>query len=450
MPECAPFRTRRPPRLRLAILLGVIVAVSKATPDGQTERLAAPTLIVLTLFIFVNYLDRYALSVLLEPIKQELALSDTQIGLLTGAAFALLYSTIAIPVARIAEHGNRTYVMCAAITLWSAGTALCGLAGGFAGLFVARMIVGSAESGALAPAHAMIGDRYAIEGRGTALAIFSTGGALGTALAPLVGGYLEGLFGWRGAFFVMGAIGIPVAVALVLIVHDAPHSGARWVPPPPSLKVTLRRLWRRRSFALLVPAMTFLGLGDYSLFLWLPSYLSRMFSSTPAEVGAQLTIFQGLPLFAGTFFGGLVADRLVRRDRRWLVRLPAIACAVVAGGSGLLLFATSSSIALMLLILPSLACGLYLAPSYAAIQALAGSRSRATATATLTFAVNLVGLGLGPVLIGGTSDLLKAWAGSDSLRYAFFIIPPLYFCAAALFLIAARSISRDIAEAETE
>jgi MFS family permease len=148
----------------------------------------------------VNYLDRYALAVLLEPIKQERALSDTQIGLLTGAAFASLYSTLAIPVARMAEHGNRGYVMCAAILLWSAGTALCGLAGGFVGLFAARMIVGSAESGALAPAHAMIGDRYALERRGTALAIFSTGGALGTALAPLVGGYLEGHFGWRGAF----------------------------------------------------------------------------------------------------------------------------------------------------------------------------------------------------------------------------------------------------------
>ena len=426
------------------------MVVQHTAANGRTDRLVSPTLIVLTLFIFVNYLDRYALAVLLEPIKQELALSDTQIGLLTGAAFALLYSTLAIPVARIAEHGNRTYVMCAAILLWSAGTALCGLAGGFAGLFAARMIVGSAESGALAPAHAMIGDRYALERRGTALAIFSTGGALGTALAPMVGGYLEGHFGWRGAFLVLGAIGVPVAVALVLIVRDAPHSGAGRATPPPSLMITLKRLWRRRSFALLVPAMTFLGLGDYSLFLWLPSYLSRMFGSTPAEVGAQLTVFQGLPLFAGTFLGGVLADRLVRRDRRWLVRLPAIACAVVAGGSGLLLFATSSSIALMLLILPSLACGLYLAPSYAAIQALAGSRSRATATATLTFAVNLVGLGLGPLLIGGTSDLLKGWAGAESLRYAFFIIPPLYFSAAALFLLAARSMPRDIADAETE
>jgi len=250
----------------------------------------------------------------------------------------------------------------------------------------------------------------------------------------------------------LGAIGIPVAVTLVLIVRDAPRSGAGRDAGrrPPSLIVTLKRLWRRRSFALLVPAMTLLGLGDYSLFLWLPSYLSRMFGSTPAEVGAQLTIFQGLPLFAGTLLGGVLADRLVHRDRRWLVRLPAIACAIVAGGSRLLLFATRSSIALILLILPSLACGLYLAPSYAAIQALASGRSRATATATLTFAVNLVGLGLGPVLIGGTSDLLKGWAGSESLRYAFFIIPPLYFSATALFLGAARSIRRDIGDAETE
>jgi predicted MFS family arabinose efflux permease len=421
----------------------------QAATDALARKMTRPALTVLTLFIFVNYLDRYALSVLLDPIKREMALSDTQVGLLTGAAFALLYSTLAIPVARIAEFRNRTYVMFGAIVLWSVGTLLCGIAGGFAGLFAARMIVGSAESGALAPAHALIGDSVSLERRGTTLAIFSAGGALGTALAPLVGGYLEGLLGWRGAFFALGAMGLPVAAGLLLIVRDTPRASAEKIATPP-LFATLCRLWRRRSFALLVPAMTFLGLGDYSLFLWLPSYLSRQFGSTPTEVGAQLTIFQGLPLLAGTILGGLLADRLVGRDRRWLARLPAIACVVVAGGSALLLFANNSSTALILLLLPSLACGLYLAPNYAAIQALAGSRSRATATATLTFAVNLIGLGLGPVLIGGASDLLKTWVGSASLRYAFFIVPPLYLAAAGLFLIAATSMRRDIADAETE
>ncbi|SEJ98839.1 Predicted arabinose efflux permease, MFS family [Sphingobium sp. AP50] len=415
---------------------------------------ARPVLFVLTLFIFVNYLDRYALSILLEPIKQDLGLSDTQIGLLTGAAFALLYSTLAIPVARLAEHCNRMHVLLGAILIWSLGTALCGVAGTFVSFFLARMLVGSGESGAVPPAHAIVGDAFSIERRGTALAIFSLGGALGTALAPMVAGQLETHIGWRGAFLVLGSLGLPVALLLLLIVKDPPRGHSEGLSPvnvaPPPLVLVVRRLFKRRSFALLIPAMVALGLGEYSLFLWLPSYFVRSFGKSPAEVGMLLTLYQGLPLLAGTLLGGLVSDRLIRRDRRWLTWLPALACTLVAAGSALIFLTSDFRWALTLLIVPSTACGLYLGPSYAAIQALAGARSRATATAILTFAVNLLGLGLGPLLIGGTSDLLKARFGDDSLRYAFFLVPPLYLLSALIFLIAARFMLAGIREAEAE
>jgi predicted MFS family arabinose efflux permease len=415
---------------------------------------ARRVLMVLTLFLFVNYLDRYALSVLLEPMKRDLALSDTQIGLLTGAAFALLYSTLAIPVARLAEHRNRMHVLLAAVLVWSLGTALCGVAGGFMAFFGARMLVGSGESGAVPPAHAIVGDAFPIERRGTALAVLSLGGSLGTALAPLVAGQLEQHFGWRGAFMALGLLGVPVAVLLWLIVKDPPRGlsdglGGGKVAPPP-LMVVVRRLLKRRAFALLIPAMVALGLGEYSLFLWLPSYFVRMFATTPVAIGSQLTLFQGLPLLVGTFMGGFLSDRLIARDRRWLVWLPALACALVAGGGALVFTASNLRLALLLLILPSTACGLYLAPSYAAIQALAGARSRATGTAMLTFAVNLLGLGLGPLLIGGTSDLLKARFGDESLRYAFFLVPPLYFLSAVLFLLAGRYLLIGIGQADAE
>jgi len=290
-------------------------------------------LAVLSLFLFVNYLDRYALAILLEPIKVELQLSDTQVGLLTGAAFALLYSTLALPVARIAEHRNRTTVLSAAILIWSVATALCGLAGSFMALFAARMLVGAGESGAVSPAQSMIGDAFSLERRGTALAIFSIGGALGTSLAPMIGGYLEAHFGWRGALLFLGSLGVPVALLLLLVVRDPPRGFAdRLVArtPPPPVGLAMRRLFSRPAFALLIPGMVAIGLAEYSFFLWLPSYLSRTFGQPAAAIGTSLTLYQGIPLLIGTLLGGVVADRLVLRDRRWLAWLPAAACVFAA------------------------------------------------------------------------------------------------------------------------
>jgi predicted MFS family arabinose efflux permease len=425
--------------------------------SGRQDLIAFPAkrvLMVLTLFLFVNYVDRYALSILLEPIKRDLDLSDTQIGLLTGAAFALIYSKLALPVARLAEHRNRMHVLLGAVLIWSVGTALCGVAGSFVGFFMARMLVGTGESGAIPPAHAMVGDAFTIERRGMALAILSFGGALGTALAPLIAGQLEQQIGWRDTFLVLGALGLPVGLLLLALVKDPPRGLSEGladaVNPPPPMMVVMRRLLRRPAFALLIPAMVALGLAEYSLFLWLPSYLVRMFGHSPAQVGTALSLYQGVPLLVGTLLGGLLSDRLVTRDRRWLAWLPSIACALVAGSAACVFLAHDYQLALLLLILPSTACGLYLAPAYAAIQALAGARSRATASAMLTFAVNLLGLGLGPLLVGGTSDLLYARFGADSLRYAFFLVPILYGVATLLFLLSARFVLEGIDEADAD
>ncbi|MGC4252606.1 MAG: MFS transporter [Sphingobium sp.] len=415
---------------------------------------ARRVLAVLTLFIFVTYLDRYALSVLLESIKAELRLTDTQIGLLTGAAFALVYSTLAIPVARLAEHKNRMHVMLAAILIWSLGTALCGVATGFLGFFLARMFVGAGESGAIPPAHAVVADAFPAERRGTALAIFSFGGALGTALAPMIAGQLEQQWGWRGALMALGAMGLPVALALLAVVKDPPRGYSDGLGEgtfvPPTFAVVFRRLLKRRAFVLLVPAMVSLGLGEYSLFLWLPSFFVRTFNSSPAHIGAALAFYQGVPMLLGTLAGGLICDRLIRRDRRWLAWLPALACAIVAAGGAMMFCASSLSWALAFLIVPAMACGLYLAPSYATIQSLAGAHSRSTATALLTFVVNILGLGLGPLLIGGASDLLNARFGDQSLRYAFFLVPPLYLLATGFFLLAGRYLLTGMEEAENE
>jgi predicted MFS family arabinose efflux permease len=427
--------------------------------DPKTPSIAPGTypgkrlLAVLTVFIFVNYLDRYVLAMLLEGIKADLALTDAQIGLLTGGAFALLYSTLALPVARLAEHRNRVMVLTGAVLVWSAATALCGLAGSFATLMAARMLVGAGESGAVSPAHSMLGDAFPLARRGMAMAVFSTGGALGTALAPVLGGILEHALGWRLTMLVLGATGIPVALLLAVLVRDPGRGlsdGAADIGVPPPIGVALRRLLARRAFVLLVPAMVAIGIAEYSLFLWLPSYFERTFEQPAVRIGAWLTAFQGLPLMVGTMAGGALVDRLIVRDRRWLAWLPMLACLVAAISIAFIFLSDRLEIALGMLVIPSLALGLYLAPSYAMIQAIAGPRSRATAVAAFTLAVNLLGLGLGPLLVGGLSDLLHAALGAQSLRYALLAVCPIYMIAACCFFAAARVLVQGIDSAASE
>lgn len=436
--------------------MSATVRIEQEDDDRAPGRFPAGRMLaVLTVFVFINYLDRYALSILLEPIKEDLQLSDLQVGLLTGIAFALLYSTLALPVARLAEHRNRVHVVTAALIIWSLGTALCGAAGSFYALLFARILVGAGEAGAIAPAQSMVGDGFPLARRGTALAILSTGGALGTALAPAIGGALEAWFGWRGAFIALGLLGLPVALLMAAMLKDPPRglSDGLVAPAeaPPSFGNALRRLFGRRSFSMLFPALIAIGIAEYSLFLWLPSYLARSFGDSTAAIGSQLTIFQGLPLLAGTLLGGVILDRLVPRDRRWICWLPAVALLVAAPSIWLLFSVTSKTLVLALLILPSLVCGLYLAPCYSAIQALAGARSRATATALLTLGVNLIGLGLGPVVLGALSDYLSDGGGTaNSLRQAFLIVPPLYLFAGIVLLLASRHIRRDMDDARAE
>ena len=196
--------------------------------------------------------------------------------------------------------------------------------------------------------------------------------------------------------------------------------------------------------------MVAIGLAEYSFFLWLPSYLSRTFGQPSSLIGASLTLYQGVPLLIGTLLGGLVVDRLVLRDRRWLAWLPAATCVFAALTIATIFASHSLATALLLLVLPSVALGGYLAPCYAMIQALAGPRSRATAVATLTFAVNLLGLGLGPLMVGTLSDLLHSTYGEQSLRYAFLVVPPIYGLAGALLLCASRFILKDMDRAARE
>lgn len=409
-------------------------------------------LAILTLVVFLNYLDRYVLAILVEPIRADLKLSDTQIGLLTGAGFALLYSVMAIPIARLAETHNRMKILAVSAFVWSLATLTCGFAVGFASLFLARIIVGCGEAGGVPSSLAMIADLAEPRRRATAMAIFGMGGSAGAAMAPLLGSWLEAHLGWRHSFLVIGALGIPVAIGLLFLrepVRGAADGHIMRSAPMPFF-ATLGRLLSRPSFALLMPALIAMALAEYSLLLWVPALFQRSFGLSSTALGGYMTAFQGAPFFLGTLLGGVICDRLSRRDLRWIVWVPLAGALLAIPGIIGILVATSATPALILLILPSLVSGLYIGPCYALIQNLSAPTSRATAAAVLALVVNLIGAGFGPLMLGTFSDFLQQSLGADSLRYAFSILIPLYLIAAAAFAAMGRHLAPDIADVSCE
>jgi MFS transporter, Spinster family, sphingosine-1-phosphate transporter len=412
-----------------------------------------PVLAILTLVVVVNYFDRYILSILVEPIRHELGLSDTQIGLLTGAGFALLYSTMAIPIARVAERRNRIMIVALAVAIWSAATCLCGLASSFILLFMARVMVGCGEAAAIAPSQSMVSDLFPVNRRGAAMSFLAMGTAAGGALAPVLGGILQNALGWRMTFMVVGLAGLPLALLLMMAVREPRRGMSDGLVTPAAtvaLWPSLVRLFRRRSYSLLVPALSLMALGEYSMIMWMPAFFQRSFGIPAAELGARIALFQGLPFLIGTFAGGWLADKLSLRDERWIAWVPMIGAALNAPAVICVFVIKTPSLAFALLILPSFVNGLYLAPCYALMQNLAAVHSRATATGVLVFAVNLIGAGLGPLLLGALSDVLHAHFGEQSLRYAFFSLVPIYVAAAVVFALIAAPLKRDLADARAD
>lgn len=410
------------------------------------------TLAIVALVVAVNYLDRYVLAILIEPIRADLKLTDGQIGLLIGAGFALVYSTLAIPIARLAEHYNRVVILFIAIAVWSSATVVAGFANGFLMLFLAWTMVGCGEAGAMAPSMSMIADLFPKERRGNAMAVIGLGAAAGNTIAPWIGGSLQGVVGWRHTFMIVGLLGLPLALLLVLVVREPIRGqadgaiGARPLPVIPAIQ----RLFARRTFTLLTLALILMALAEYSMILWLPALFHRSFGIGMSELGPRIALFQGLPFFIATYLGGIGTDKLSARDPRWIVWVPMIGAALTAPAILVLCTASSRPLAFALLVLPSFANGIYVAPCYAMIQNLSAVHSRATATAVLTFCVNLVGAGLGPLAMGLLSNALVSRFGEQSLRYAFLSLVPLYAVAAAVFALMSVWLNRDVENARQD
>jgi MFS family permease len=359
---------------------------------------------------------------------------------LSGPPFAMLYSLLGIPFAYLADRTSRSRVIAGALAVWSAFTALCGTAVGFWQLFAFRMGVGVGEAGGVAPSYALIADYFPPQRRARALAIFSLGIPIGSAAGTLIGAFIAKLIDWRAAFIAMGIAGLILAPVMLLAVRDPERERRRDAVP---LWHAFPLLAGKGSFWLLAFAASSSSLAGYGLLAWTPSVLERSFGLTLIHRGefmASLLFFGGS---LGVFGGGWLADRLGVLDRRWYGRLPAIAWLITAPTFALGLLAPNLAVAWPLLLVPNALNILWLGPVTTAVQHLVPRPMRATASASFLLINNLIGLGLGPYLIGAISDSLKASYGAESLRYAAVACTSFYLLAALLMFFAIKRLRGD-------
>lgn len=377
----------------------------------------------------VNYVDRQVITILQDPIKAELGLTDTQLGLMTGLSFALFYAVLGVPIARLADRHSRKTIITVSMALWSAMTALCATAGSFTTLLLYRIGVGVGEAGLTPPAHSLLSDYYEPQKRAAALSIYSSAGTVGMMVGLLAGGWINHYFGWRAAIMIVGLPGLLLALITWLTMRE-PRRG-QYDDPALEIATTSREsLWGGLATLARNPAFLCLMLGcgfhtfvNYGMGNWMAPFLGRVHGMSSAEIGTWLAILAIGPALVGMIGAGYIAD--------WLSRTRAHARLEVAAASMILgvpfqvgaLLATDANSALLIIAGSFMFGGAYLGPSIAAAHALVPPSLRASASAMIMLGVNLIGLGLGPLVVGLLSD---HWAalGADALRYAMLAIIP--------------------------
>ncbi len=410
----------------------------------EARHYALSILVVVYTF---NFIDRQILSILLEPIKQDLGLSDTQLGMLTGFAFALFYATLGIPIARYADRGNRRNLIVVALTVWSAMTALSGVAQNFWHLLAARIGVGVGEAGCSPPAHSMIADYFPAEKRATALGIYSLGIPIGILFGFVAGGWLNEFFGWRVAFFVVGVPGLLLAILVRYGLREPTRGmaeGREDVGIQPTIKETFRFLWAKRSFRHISYGGALTAFVGYGVVTWVPSFLIRSHGMETGEAGTYLGLILGIPGGIGIVLGGWMADRYGSRDTRWYLWVASIALLLGTPFAFGIYLSDTPAMSLLFLIMPVLLGNFYQATTFSQVQGLVTLRMRSVAAAVLLFILNIIGLGAGPQAVGVVSDLLRDQYGEESLRYSLLIFSFVNIWAAYHFYVAGKYLKDDL------
>jgi MFS family permease len=420
---------------------------------------AAPTkpgyaryvLLVLAGVALLNFLDRQIIAILAEPIKRDLGLSDAQVGLMAGLSFAILYTTLGIPIAWLADRWHRPRIIAIAIALWSAMTVACGLAGNFVQLFLARVGVGIGEAGSGPASHSLLSDTFAPEKRAGAFGLYGIGIPLGAFVAYAGGGWLVENMSWRAAFIAAGAPGLLLALIVWLTVKEPRVHAA---PERQSVMEALRALSGKPAYWNLVAAAALVAFVAYGFAAFYGAFFVRIHGMGYAQLGLTLGAMIGLSGAIGAGLGGLVADRVGRQAPSRVLVLPALVLIAAAPLFAAGLVATNKWVAIALLSAPTIAATFYYGPTFASVQGLSPPRSRAMASAIFILLSSLFGMGLGPVFSGALSDHFKdaalasgmalGDAEARGIRRAILVLSLFNLWAAAHFLLAARTLKRDL------
>jgi len=406
---------------------------------------------LLMVLLAFNFVDRFALGLVLQDIKIDLHLTDTQLGVLSGIAFALFYSIMGVPIARWADRGNRVTIISLTTALWSVAVALCGTVGSFLQLLLIRTGVAVGEAGGFAPGLSLITDYFTRSERPRAVALYTLGGPLSAVVGYLLAGWLNDLYGWRVMFVLLGLPGLVLAaVARLSLREPRKAQRAHPVPPgsstsPPTLKDLCITLWANATFRYLLLCMSVLFFFIYGVLQWQPTFFIRSYGLTSSQLGFWFAAIYGVGGALGTYLGGELATRYAaNKERVQLIAtaLAMISCAVLSAGTYL---TSNYHLAFALMSGVSIAQAAINGPLYAMMQTLVPERMRAASVALVLLFANLIGMGLGPLTTGALSDALQPRVAAEALRYALLMLAPGYLLVAALAWRASKTVARDLA-----
>jgi MFS family permease len=385
----------------------------------------ACVLMLLCVVVAVNLADRQLITILIGPIKHEFHASDTLMGLLTGMAFAAIYVTAALPVAYLSDKGTRRSVIAASVGVWSLMTMLCGVTQSFAQLAMARMGVAFGEAGCNPGSHSIIADLYSRNNRGKAIGLYNASASIGLGLGLFAGGLLMTHFAWRTVFLIVGAPGLVLALFIRFVVSEPPRGMSDpdlTVEAAPPLRETLKWLGRLRAFRFLALSSMTCGIVNYGVQSWAATFFMRVHGVAAQEIGAKLGSASAIGLLAGTIGAGVIADHLSRRDLRWYMRIAACGMLLSVPFGAAFLLTPNRNLAFAMYGCAIGLLSVWATPIHALTQTVAKPRMRGLAAAIVAFFLNVLGYGLGPLLVGALNDHLQPEFGNSSIRYSLLIL----------------------------
>jgi MFS family permease len=415
-------------------------AATTIEQDGYSPAYRVYVLVALCVVGFMHSVDKVVISMFMEPIKKEFLLTDTQLGLMSGLAFALMGGLVAIPLARLADRGNRKLIIGGSFAAWTIMTAVSGMATNYLQLLGARIGVGVGEAGCVPATHSMLGDYYPRALRARALAAHTAGTYLGFLGGMLGGGILVQTVGWRSGFMILGVAGLVMSVVFQLTIREPKRVDA--LKRGPINKGMFKELGDLWAFGGLVLAFAFVGLAGATM-TWLPSYFERAFALSPLHIGLGLGLCLGLASAVGAMVGGQLCVRNFPKSRSWGVRYSAcISWGLLPFFIGSF-FAPSPLLAFGLLFLTFLMAGTLAGPVFGTVQDLVMPQARATAIAIVGVASVIIGSGMGPLLVGVLSDALQVKGGGvDGLRQGLTCVALINLLTGLFFWLVARRIDK--------